>query len=78
VEFFFDIHAAVDHADDCNLTVLDCVKDQVESYHETTESGGKARTFPANEWKSGQVLEIRVDPLNEVIRRISTVSSRYR
>jgi hypothetical protein len=72
VEFFFDIHAAVDHANDCNLTGLNRVKDQVESYYEATEPGSEARTFPANEWKSSQVLEIRIDSLNEVIRRTLT------
>jgi len=72
VEFFFDIHTAIDHANDCNLTGLDSVKDQVESYHETTEPGSEARTFSANKWESSQVLEIRIDPLNEVIRRIRT------
>ena len=72
MEFFFDIHAAVNHAYDGNLTGLDRLKDQVESYHEATEPGSKARTFPANEWKSGQVLEIRIDSLNEVICRIRT------
>jgi hypothetical protein len=72
VEFFFDIHAAVDHANNGNVTGLDRVKDQVESYHEATEPGSKTRTFPANEWKSSQVLEIGIDSLNEVIRRIRT------
>ena len=72
MEFFFDIHTAVDHANYGNLTGLDRVKNEVESYHEATEPGSKARTFPANEWKSSQVLEIRIDSLNEVIRRIRT------
>ena len=53
MEFFFDIHTAVDHANDCNLTGPDRVKNEVESYHETTEPGSKARTFPANEWELG-------------------------
>jgi hypothetical protein len=70
VEFFFDIHATVDNANDNNLIGLDRVKDQVESYHKATEPRSKARTFPANERKSGQVLKIRIDSLDEVVRRI--------
>jgi hypothetical protein len=72
VEFFFDIHAAIYHTNNRDLIRFNRVKDQMESYHETTEPGSKARTFPANEWKSSQVLEIRIDSLNEVIRRIRT------
>jgi hypothetical protein len=72
VEFFFDIHTAVDHTNDSNLIGLDRVEDEVASYHEAAEPRRKARTFPANEWKSSQVFEIRIDSLNEVIRRIRT------
>jgi hypothetical protein len=72
VEFFFDIHTAVDHTNDGNLIGLDRIKDQMETYHKATEPGSKARTFSANEWKSGQVLEICIDSLNEVISRIRT------
>jgi len=39
VKFFFNIHTAVDNANDRNLTGLDRVKDEVESYHEATEPG---------------------------------------
>jgi hypothetical protein len=67
VEFFLDIHATVDHANNGNLIGIDSVKDQMDPNHETTEPGSKTRTFSANEWKSGQVLEIRVDPPNKSI-----------
>jgi hypothetical protein len=72
VEFFFDVHAAVDHTNNGDLIELNRVEDQMESYHKTTEPGSKTRTFPANKWKSSQVREIRIDPLNEVVRRIRT------
>jgi hypothetical protein len=72
MEFFFDIHTAVDHANDCNLAGLDRVKDEVKSYHEATQPDSKARTFPANEWESSQILEIRVYSANEIIRRVRT------
>ena len=58
----------------CNLTEFYRVKDQLEILPRgNAVPGSKARTFPANEWKLSQVLEIRINFPNEVaIRRIRT------
>ena len=53
VEFFVDIHAAVDHANDGDLIGIDGVKNQIETDHETTQPGSKARTLSTDEGKSG-------------------------
>ena len=49
MKFFFNIHTAVDNANEHNLTGLDRVKDEVESYHEATEPGARLeRSRPMN------------------------------
>jgi hypothetical protein len=67
VEFFIDIHAAIDYANDGNLPTLDSVKDQVQTDDQTAQAGRKAGAFPSYKWKSKQILEIGINPSNERI-----------
>jgi hypothetical protein len=67
LKFFVDIHAAIDHPNDGNVIAIDGVKNEVKSDNKTPQAGSEVGAFPADEGKSREIVEILIDPANEVI-----------
>ena len=70
MKFFVDIHAIVNHANDSDFIGVDSVKDQMQAHYKTTEPRSKCRSRSPDEWETGQIVEVGIDPLNESIGRI--------
>jgi len=70
VEFFINIHASIDHANDDNLIDSNDVKDEIQTDDKTPQALRKSRPFSCDEWKAGQIIEIGIDPVNESVGSI--------
>jgi hypothetical protein len=72
LKFFSNVHAAIDYPNDRDLVHADDVKYQIKSGHDTPQTGIKTRTLAANERKSGQIFEVRINSSNERVGRLRT------
>jgi hypothetical protein len=61
-ELFIDVHAAIDDTHDDDAVILNGVENQVDSDDCTAKSRGEARAFAPDEGEPRELIELLVNP----------------